>query len=701
MSRIPRLAPLAAALATVLGAAAPAHAASGVVVGHGYYRHAKVCIDTNGNARCDAREAAAYTDARGRFALAGNGALVAEVGTDATLFDPATGVEQPVARALTLRAPAGAGNVVGPLSTEVQAVVDAGTKGAPARRAVAQRVGVAPERLLEDPNAAEDPAVRALLFAESDGTLGRIADAVAEAGRQGDLRAALGNRLDLDAITNVVVIFAENRSFENVFSRFPGAEGAEGPAKGRPAPQKDRDGTVLAMLPPAWNGLTAAGQKVTVTQAMTTNVWTNQPFRIDASHPAWGEPVVDQTVVTRDLYHRFFENQMQIGDGSNDRFVAWADSGGLVMGSFEGERTAMWKVAQDYALADHFFQGAFGGSFLNHQYLVCACMPEYPNADTAPAHPSIAVLDKDGSGRYTPNLTPAATSPASAMSGPPTFVLSGNVTPRNYFGDGTFRAVNTMQPPYQPSAVAPSASEPAGRYADPLAPTTLPAQVQTHIGDLLAAKGVSWRWYAGGWDAASADRGKVYNPAAGNFQAHHQPFNYFAEFDPVADAAARAARLQDYDRFVADVAAGTLPAVAFYKPIGVDNEHPGYASLAQGDAHIAGMLAALKAGPQWKHMLVLVTYDENGGQWDPLPPPRGDLAGPGTRVPAVFVGPFVKRHVVDHTPYDTGSVLRFLQHRFSLPVLEGVATRDAALAAHGAAPMGDFTNVLDFRHAGR
>jgi phospholipase C len=59
------------------------------------------------------------------------------------------------------------------------------------------------------------------------------------------------------------------------------------------------------------------------------------------------------------------------------------------------------KLAQQYTLADHFFQGAFGGSFLNHQYLICACAPEYPNADTAPAKPSIAVWTRT-QGSYTP-----------------------------------------------------------------------------------------------------------------------------------------------------------------------------------------------------------------------------------------------------------------------------------------------------------
>jgi acid phosphatase len=454
---------------------------------------------------------------------------------------------------------------------------------------------------------------------------------------------------------------------------------------------------VLGKLPPAWTGLTAAGQAVTVTQAQTTNVLPNAPFQIDAASPPWGSPAVPNDVVTRDLVHKFFQNQMQIDGGANDGFAAWTDAGGLVMGYYDGSQMAMWNVARQYTLADNFFMGAFGGSFLNHQYLICACAPEYANADTAAAHPTIAALETDASGNYLPRLTRQSTSPPSALDGIPVWVLDGNVTPKNYFGDGTFRAVNTMQTPYQPSANAPAASDGTGLYADPSKPTTLPPQTQPHIGDLLAAKGVDWVWYAGGWNAALADRTKVYNPAFGNFQVHHQAFNYFAEFDPATHAAERAARLKDYDDLVAAAQNGTLPSVAFYKPLGVHNQHPGYASVQDGDMHIAGLLATLQSSPQWSHMLVVVTYDENGGFWDHVAPPKADRWGPGNRIPAIIVSPFARRGHVDHTQYDTTSILRFITRRWSLPTLPGLAERDKALAAHGKPRMGDLTRALALR----
>jgi len=510
-------------------------------------------------------------------------------------------------------------------------------------------------------------------------------------------------------VHNIVVIYAENRAFDNLYGNFPGAHGLREVVgeDGRPRsgynPQKDRDGSMLAALPPTWGGVTAAGVTPVVTQAQSAGL-PNAPFSVEATFG------LSTFTVTRDLYHRFFENQMEIDGGKNDKFAAWADAGGLTMGHYDYSKSALYQLAQKYTLADEFFAGAFGGSFLNHQYLICACAPTYPNADAPPtgAHPTIAVLDKDTAGNYLPQLTTSATSPASALAGPPGYVLSGNITPANYFGDGQFYAVNTMQAPYQPSGNKPV--DAAGNdllYANPAGATTLPPQTQTNIGDELSAAGVSWKWYAGSWHAALADgtqdpslaRSVIYTPSsargAPDFQPHHAPFNYYADMDPVTHAADRAAHLQDYTDLVADAAAGTLPAVAFYKPQGNLNQHEGYANLDDGDAHIADLVAQLQASPQWKHMVIIITYDEFGGAWDHAAPPKGDLIGPGTRIPALVISPFAHRGFVDHTPYDTASILRLVTRRFDLPTLPGLTLRDQALRANHQAPLGDLTRALN------
>jgi len=95
-------------------------------------------------------------------------------------------------------------------------------------------------------------------------------------------------------------------------------------------------------------------------------------------------------------------------------------------------------------------------------------------------------------------------------------------------------------------------------------------------------------------------------------------------------------------------------------------------------------------------MLVLVTYDENGGFWDHVAPPKADRWGPGSRTPALIISPFAKKGTIDHTQSDSTSALRFITRRFGLPELPGLAERDAALKANGHPPMGDLTEALTF-----
>lgn len=162
-------------------------------------------------------------------------------------------------------------------------------------------------------------------------------------------RAAEIRADDLAKIETIVVLYAENRSFDNLFGTFPGARGLD-EAKDAP-PQVDRDGSVLSQLPRIWSGLTARrGVARTIAEAQTTDL-PNAPFAIDDPN-GFNVPI---TIPTRDLVHRFYQNQMQIDDGKNDRFVAWGDSGGLAVGYYyAGSRMKLWQIAEHYTLADNF-----------------------------------------------------------------------------------------------------------------------------------------------------------------------------------------------------------------------------------------------------------------------------------------------------------------------------------------------------------
>jgi acid phosphatase len=533
---------------------------------------------------------------------------------------------------------------------------------------------------------------------------------MAGSGGEGNAPDKLAENID-----TIVVIYAENRSFDGLFGNFPGAHGLSEVVDNTGAPtaayvaQKDRDGTtVLPKLPKTWTGATASGNAPTViTEAETDNI-ANAPFPLETGFIAGGGAALTTLDVTRDMAHRFFENQMEINGGTNDMFAAWLDAGGITMGHFSANTSALYALATQYVLADNFFEGAFGGSFLNHQYLICACAPSVPAQFVASNLPSVNVLGTANS-KGVPQLAVNSSSPTSALDGAPSF-KTGNIAPQDYFGAGDgYRAVNTMQPAFQPSGNTPVASATDLRYANAGAANTLPMQTQTTIGDLLSAKGVTWAWYATAWDAAVADgeqastvaRTVIYTPSTprGNpdFQAHHHPFNYYAAFDPASHADARAEHFKDYNVLVDDITQGHLPQVTFYKPTGNVNLHPGYANVDDGDTHISDLVSKLEAGPQWAHMIIVITVDEYGGQWDHVAPPKADLLGPGTRIPAIIVSPVAKKGTVDHTQYDTASILRLVTRRFGVDELAGLKKRDDALVANGKPKMGDLTNALNLK----
>ena len=166
----------------------------------------------------------------------------------------------------------------------------------------------------------------------------------------------------------------------------------------------------------------------------------------------------------------------------------------------------------------------------------------------------------------------------------------------------------------------------------------LPLLQNATIGDSLTAAGVSWNWYSGGWNDAVAGT-KTRN----KFQFHHQPFNYYANYAVVNGVAAPGrAHLKDEIDFIAAAKNGTLPAVSFVKPVGVDNEHPGYTNVLRGEQHLQALINDVRNGPNWSDTAIVITYDEHGGFWDHVAPPTADRWGPGTRVPALIISPFAR-----------------------------------------------------------
>ena len=105
---------------------------------------------------------------------------------------------------------------------------------------------------------------------------------------------------------------------------------------------------------------------------------------------------------TRDLVHRYYQEQYQLNSGKQNRYVTGSDAVGLTMGDYDTRALPIYKYLHsrghpDYAIADDFFQAAFGGSFLNHQWLVAAATPTWPGADNnGSANDLHSVVDANG-----------------------------------------------------------------------------------------------------------------------------------------------------------------------------------------------------------------------------------------------------------------------------------------------------------------
>jgi len=505
-------------------------------------------------------------------------------------------------------------------------------------------------------------------------------------------------------IKRIVIIYEENHSFDNLYGAWEGVNGLS-TATAAHKTQVNQAGTAFTCLlqvdlnlksPPLGTECTD-----TTTGSSFTSHFVNAPFVIDdyitpsdttcpAPLQAFAFPngVTKGTGqpggCTRDLVHEFYQEQYQLNGGQQNRYVTGSDAVGLSMGTYNTKLLPIYKYLHKpahphYVIEDNFFQSAFGGSFLNHQWLIAAATPTYPGAP-AGLH---SIIDSNGMPVSYPLYTPTGT----VLRGPITVVCPSPVAGRAC-GD---YAVNTMQP----------SSPPFGSFG-----AKLPLQTAPTIGDRLTAKGIDWAWYAGGWANAAGETtspgytngagpncsapdtipGSTYPACPSNvFQFHHQPFNYFANYAPGTPGRAH---LQDEVAFTQLLGSSSktcgLKPVSFVKPFGSDNEHPGYASEPNGSNHLVSLLQSIEGGACKKDTMVIVAYDEFGGQWDHVSPPgQGstvgphDQFGPGTRIPALVIVPnLIRTFSVDHAQHDTTSILATIEHRFGVAAL---GTRDAAV----------------------
>ena len=452
-----------------------------------------------------------------------------------------------------------------------------------------------------------------------------------------------------DKIDHIVVIYQENRSFDHYFGAYQHPGGpkvdnlldADGKLSSRfTGLQKNAAGIPYSTLPAPIEVL-----------GFQYALLANQPFHLAPYIPASDN-------VPWDPSHHFFRMFAQINGGRMDQFVAlalekklpphydfaetnrmrtmFADSkpSGAVLGYYtRADIPHYHHLADEYVLFDRFFQAMSGGSTGNALYMVAgrsAVSAKAPKSQMGEIAKAVFDMPYDEKGILINDLPP--------VNGPTEISLAH-------------------------LKLAPAPDE----------------QTYPNVGDRLDAAGLGWAWYNEDWNKVKPWALKTaFGPGDGSavidtidmYVPHHNPFQYYPGWANYV----KTGHMRDSEDFFADAKAGKLPAVSFIKATGAHDEHPQDSAPQWGEAWVMRVLKALGESKLWERTAIVITYDEGGGFWDHVAPPRPDAYGCGTRIPALLISPYARRGYVDHKVADTTSVLAMIEGRFGLKSMQ---TRDA------------------------
>lgn len=352
-------------------------------------------------------------------------------------------------------------------------------------------------------------------------------------------------------VKHVVIVVQENRSFDNIFAGFPGAD-------------------------TAMSGVMSSGRSVGL-QAI--------PYEV------------------HDMDHYYGTGRLDFDGGKMDRFDLNSTSGGNTIGAFAYsylERSAVrpyWDMAHQYVLTDHMFPTMFGPSFTGHLTLIAGTADLTPNESEAD-FPSAEPWGCD-----------APSSTTSAI-------------------------LNT-----------------ALKVRDGAGPAPCFTQFRT-MADVLDAAHVSWKYYAPA--IGSGDSGRLWS----SFDAIK---NVRYGTDWATNVVTPPAQI------LRDVQNGHLASVSWVVPDFLWSDHP-YAGTPYGPSWVSAVVNAIGKSSYWDSTAIVVVWDDWGGFFDNLPPPQLDYRGLGIRVGCIIISPYVKPHV-SHTPYEFGSILKFVEEAFALAPL--------------------------------
>src|SRR5437868_4027739 len=225
----------------------------------------------------------------------------------------------------------------------------------------------------------------------------------------------------LNKINHIVVIYEENHSFDNLYGTWEAVNGRSSAPPAKTLQVGQTTGAYTCLMQNDVN-LTSPPLAADCTDATTATPFTshfpNAPFSIEAYIPKDARTCPQPGVFapfgltpspanlpggcTRDIVHRFYQEQYQLNNGKQNRYTTGSDAAGLTQGFYDTKALPIYQYLHtedhpSYVIADDFFQGAFGGSFLNHQWLISARAPTFTGAVTdGSANDLHSILDANG-----------------------------------------------------------------------------------------------------------------------------------------------------------------------------------------------------------------------------------------------------------------------------------------------------------------
>jgi len=180
---------------------------------------------------------------------------------------------------------------------------------------------------------------------------------------------------------------------------------------------------------------------------------------------------------------------------------------------------------------------------------------------------------------------------------------------------------------------------------------------------LLHNAGVSWAYYIDPSDDPSCDPTGVFCGPDEDIEGTPSLWNPLPDFTTVQQNG-QTENIRPIEDFYQALDDGNLPSVVWIMPNADNSEHPP-AKVSDGQAYVTGLINAIGKSDAWDSTAIFVTWDDWGGFYDHEPPPGArDGLGYGIRVPAITIGPYVKRGYIDQQTLSFDAYLRLIEDRF-------------------------------------